>query len=886
MTKQYVKMAIWLPFVILALSPHVDAAELAKINTPERPVLCWYMTCFFNSVDFYKQEIELAQRHGIDGFIVDCGAWMETDAKTGELKATSYVAAAERMYEAARQLGTGFKLLMGPEYSVIPWGPNIEDMVRRFHNHPNQFRWNGKDVLCGYGPEENQYHPILEKLRKEGIEVCLVPHIFLPKYQYLPTYETIEDLFRDAPMLDGYTNFDAKELNSIIASNAISRRVTQRLGKIYCAGVIPAYNSANLQDYHGMQGYGAMWRGLINDGADWVGIVIGNDYNEDSGLMPFRWPGGQDKSYFDRDESFLDVTSYYSSWFKSGQQPAINQDKIFITYRDRSKWLRKAWDDKLDKWVDIGLTTRYPFDQIHDDVKDNVYLDTFLIAPAVLSVSIGMTSSTIEMPAGVGHAEVPLIPGVPTATLRRTVNGKLKTIVEVTGRKLIIAQATRENSVIGYHRIPRTWSSGTAVGDIRRIEAESGSLDGGAKLIKLGSAVTVQNQLSVGSGFTVPVSGLETGTYNIRIIYSNPAKSDARLTLFADGSSRLEKDSYYIPAFLPPTGNSKFATVSFFWSLYDNTKSLTMQWRAGQDPKLASADNDYGSVFVDAIELVRVEPYVASSTSGSALPQMAAIPGGQFIMGSKEGEPDETPLHKATLSPFAIGKYEITNAEFERFDPAHRTMRNGNSWRDREPVVAVSWVDAASYCNWLSKQAELTPAYTETSADSRQWALEPAADGFRLPTEAEWEYVATGRGEGRKYPWGKDTPVSEKHGHFTGAKSLDILPVLPSSEAGGVVVVGSYPAGSSRDGVMDLAGNVAEWCSDWYGPYVAADQTNPICTTPGNYRVIRGGSWGWYNFSQRCAEREFNNPGYPGHSYYGFRVVIPAAGWKKIQLIK
>ena len=111
-------------------------------------VLCWYMVCYGSSVEVYKQEIALAQRHGIDGFLLDVGEWKS--GSPGQLKPTNYVESADRMYEAARQLGTGFLLAMAPEYSVQPFPENVQDMVLRFHSHPNQFRHDGKVVLSGY----------------------------------------------------------------------------------------------------------------------------------------------------------------------------------------------------------------------------------------------------------------------------------------------------------------------------------------------------------------------------------------------------------------------------------------------------------------------------------------------------------------------------------------------------------------------------------------------------------------------------------------------------------------------------------------------------------------------------------------------------------------
>jgi len=882
--------------VMLALSPAVrgqavpapPAATAPAAVELHRPVFAWYMVCYFSSVDFYKQEIELAQRHGIDGFILDCGAWQNADG-TGKLTPTNYVAAAERIYEAARQLNSGFKLFMGPEYSVQPFAANVEDMVRRFQQHPNQFRWQGKVALCGYGPGEGSYREAIERLKKDGIGVCLVPDVHVPRWQYGWTTESVGAMFQNAPTLDGITNFAAKQIGQILSDNATGRRVTQPLGKIFAAGVIPAYNSANLEDYHGLAGYGTMWRSAIADGADWVSIVIWNDFNEDSGLMPFRWPAGQEKAYYDRDESFLEATAFYSAWFKSGQPPAITQDKFFITYRNRAKWNRQAWDAELEKWVDINLTTHYPFDQIHDDVHDLIYLDTFLTAPAKLSVEVGDVRKSFDLPAGVGHAELPLTPGVPRVTLRRPVSGKDTLLADVTGRKLIIGEPTKENSVIGYHLIPRTWASGTAIGPVRRLEAEKGQLGAAATIVQEGGVSAVKNEAQEGSGFTVPIKDLKTSTYNVRIVYCNPSETEARLTLVADGPPRGNNEvPYFIPAFLPPTGKGRFATVSFFWSLYDTTSFLKLEWQGRRDksPKVSRDDDDQGSVLVDAIELVKVEPTPVPQVKEAAYPTLVAIPGGEFVMGAKkDGEPDEVPLHKVRISPFAIGKYEVTNEEFERFDATHRQFRNGYSWRNREPVIYVSWADAIKYCNWLSRQAGLTAVYQEiddAATKAKVWQTNLKADGFRLPTEAEWEYVASGRGEGRRYPWGNEPPVPEGQGHFIGEKALDAKLPLPATEAGGVVVVGSYPAGASRDGVMDLAGNVAEWCSDWYNPYTAEEQSDPCSAIPGNHRVIRGGSWGWYNWSQRCADREFNSANYPGHTAYGFRVAISEAGLKKL----
>lgn len=131
-----------------AIAARTEAATAAERGPDDgrHLVFAHYMTCFFNSVEFYMQEIELAQRYGIDGFALNCGAWTEKDAKTGEPKDGNYVKAAERMYEAARRLNTDFKLMMSPDGAT----QFLPDMVRRFYKHPNQFRWNGKAVISGW----------------------------------------------------------------------------------------------------------------------------------------------------------------------------------------------------------------------------------------------------------------------------------------------------------------------------------------------------------------------------------------------------------------------------------------------------------------------------------------------------------------------------------------------------------------------------------------------------------------------------------------------------------------------------------------------------------------------------------------------------------------
>jgi len=858
----------------------VDAAIERQPDEGRHFVFAHYMTCFFNSVEFYKQEIEMAQRYGIEGFALNCGAW------TG----SNYVPAAERIYEAARQLDTDFKLFFSADAATLRnLDQNIPDMVERFYEHPNQFRCGEKRVLSTWYGRPDTYRHIIDDMKADGYDVCFVPMIRTHNYKMRYSYETILEFFLGNPHMDGIFYFGVDDsVKGIIHCNAISRRVTQNLGKIYMAGVGPAYNSANLRDFQGYRGYGAIWEGIIRDRADWVEVFTWNDYNEDSNLMPWRWQRDWEKHYYNRDESFLDVTGYYTRWFKSRRRPEITQDRVYYAYRNRSHWLRREWNPVREEWEDLTMRgyERHPGrmaaapDQIHDDVQDKIYATTFLTEPAELTIEIDGETYTFQQPAGVAHVDVPLAGGIPQFTLQRDGDE----LVSFAGRKQIIDEETqtKENSWASYHLANRLWTGGAAVGPVvARLDAAEGELLGDAQLVEVAGISGVKNQQTDESGVRIPVDGLETATYNLRVTYSNPTDAEARLTLYADGPPRGENDyPYYIPLFLPPTGEDELATVSFLWSLYDTTSYLMPAWRENTEYYPHPLVSDHGAPIITSIELVGVEQIETPASQPALFPELVSIPGGSFTMGSNDGAPDEQPEHEVTISPFAIGKYEVTNEEYERFDPDHRQHRDGYSWRDREPVIYVRWTDPVRYCNWLSEQAGLEPSY---EIDGNNVTFNPDGEGFRLPTEAEWEYVASGRGEGHRYPWGDDEPVPGKHGNFPAVNPLEINPNIPSTPGGGTMVVGSYPAGASRDGVMDMAGNVCEWVNDWFQPYTGESKTDPhVWDAPSRYRSIRGSSFGYYGKPLHVSDREFQNPNYGGYIYIGFRVVLPENGMRKL----
>jgi len=175
------------------------------------------------------------------------------------------------------------------------------------------------------------------------------------------------------------------------------------------------------------------------------------------------------------------------------------------------------------------------------------------------------------------------------------------------------------------------------------------------------------------------------------------------------------------------------------------------------------------------------------------------------------------------------------------------------------PVKDVSWYGAARYCDWLSVQAGLPRAY-EHSGD---WACNGGdpygAQGYRLPTDAEWEYAAQYDDE-RIYPWGDEAPDCSRANFYYSGYCV-----------GWTSPVGSYPDGPAALGLSDMTGNVWEWCNDWWVCSLGTTPTaDPVGPASGSYRVLRGGSWGYDGYYLRCADRGNNNPGVRGSSL-GFR---------------
>lgn len=251
------------------------------------------------------------------------------------------------------------------------------------------------------------------------------------------------------------------------------------------------------------------------------------------------------------------------------------------------------------------------------------------------------------------------------------------------------------------------------------------------------------------------------------------------------------------------------------------------------------------------------------------------VPAGPFKMGDNfgDGESRERPVHTVYLDAYYIGKFEVTNADWKKFQadpgyddpkfwPNNRVVPKDQSpyWTqaqnhggatpgsDNYPVLGVNWDAATAYCNWLSAKT---------------------GKKYRLPTEAEWEKAARGTDQ-RRFPWGNT--IDPSYANFTGAQKFDtgqLVGYYDGSKRGDF----QTHNGASPYGAFDMAGNVMEWCSDWYsrGYYSVSAKRNPKGPEKGAYRVLRGGSFFFESQDLRSYARSGAWPSFQAFRMVGFR---------------
>jgi acetoin utilization deacetylase AcuC-like enzyme/formylglycine-generating enzyme required for sulfatase activity len=254
-------------------------------------------------------------------------------------------------------------------------------------------------------------------------------------------------------------------------------------------------------------------------------------------------------------------------------------------------------------------------------------------------------------------------------------------------------------------------------------------------------------------------------------------------------------------------------------------------------------------------------PEVVKSKSGI---DMVLVPAGWFEMGNRGGKPDETPVHRVWVDAFLMDVHEVTQEDYGRLVVGNPSHFKG----PHRPMEQISWAKAARFCNERSRAEGLEPCYNEETA-----ACNPAADGYRLPTEAEWEYACRA-GSDAAYAFGNDPARLKDYAWFkeNAAKT-------------------THPVGQKKPnawGLYDMNGNVAEWCNDVFGAdyYQSSPERNPAGPADGKKYVLRGGAWDSGADACRSAYRVGENPGFQDACFaldaIGFRCVRKAPMKKNI----
>ncbi len=355
------------------------------------------------------------------------------------------------------------------------------------------------------------------------------------------------------------------------------------------------------------------------------------------------------------------------------------------------------------------------------------------------------------------------------------------------------------------------------------------------------------------------------------IIQSNPSPSDKAtnqplaVTLSwecndPDGDS-LTYDVYFGTSSNPPKVSANQSGKTLNRS--NLSAETTYYWKVtAKDSNGATTETPIWS-FSTHIDLTLYTP-------SSIVPPTVLVEKGSFTMGDNDEASNEKPTHKVTFTyDFYMGKYETTFDEYDAFRSAtgENKPKDQHWGRGTRPVINVSWKDAIAYCNWLSDKEKLPKTYDSNGnlldKDGRVTIDPSKVVGYRLPTEAEWEYAARGGNKSKGYKYSGSDNVSDVtwYKDNSGSKTQEVGKKAPNEL-----------------GIYDMSGNVWEWCSDWYGDYSSSAQTNPYSNS-GSSRVLRGGSWNDYAAFTRVANRSSASPTFTDYAL-GFRIcrTVPYEG--------
>jgi formylglycine-generating enzyme required for sulfatase activity len=394
----------------------------------------------------------------------------------------------------------------------------------------------------------------------------------------------------------------------------------------------------------------------------------------------------------------------------------------------------------------------------------------------------------------------------------------------------------------------------------------------GGSLTVTGSGVNQSATLTANENWNK--ADLAAGNYTVTVRYAD-GKSESK-TVSITGGQTVVTGFTYIPP--PPSGAVNVTAVTAGTITVSGTgvnQSASVS-AGGSWNKSDLAPGSYtvtvryfdGKTETQTVTVTSGRTVAASFTYRPAPPapaNMVWVAAGTFTMRSPSSEVSrqsrEGPQHQVTISKgFYLGKYEVTQKEWVAVMGS-----NPSNWKgDNLPVENVSWFDVIDYCNALSRREGLTPAYA-ISGINVTW--NKGANGYRLPTEAEWEYACRA---GTTSPFSTGSNITTSQANYNGNYPYN-------NNAKGIyrektTAVGSFAA--NYWGLYDMHGNVYEWCWDWYGDYASGSQTDPSGAASGANRVSRGGSWDYYAEYVRSASRDGSTPSFRSLNL-GFRLVRP-----------
>lgn len=379
--------------------------------------------------------------------------------------------------------------------------------------------------------------------------------------------------------------------------------------------------------------------------------------------------------------------------------------------------------------------------------------------------------------------------------------------------------------------------------------------------------------------YTSPVNISSTATLKAKA--TKPGWTDSQIAS-ANYTINITPNTVATPTFSPPGGTYTSAQSV---RITCATSGATIRYTTNGSEPTQNSPTYSSPINVSSTTTIKAKGFkngwTPSSTASATYTikvvppdNMVYVPGGTFTMGrtTGSGDSDERPTHTVTLNSFYIGKYEVTQAEYSQYMPSPN-WTSGYGLGDNYPAYYLFWYAILKYCNLRSMAEGLTPCYTISgSTNPANWGEVPTsrnaawdaaicnwnANGYRLPTEAEWEYAARAATNNPDYLYsGSDDISAVAWYRINSGRS-------------------THPVGTKAPngiGTYDMSGNVWEWCWDWYSEsyYSSSPQHNPKGPENGSSRVLRGGGWNGSAAGCRVANRGYHDP-YVGGFNYGFRL--------------